>query len=134
MFRFGEIMDKTKVLNLNPVVLAFVGDAVYSLYIREKLTFISDSKAGQLNKLATNEVNAKAQADFINNIMELLTDDELAVFKRARNAKKGTKAKHATVTDYNIATGFEAVLGYLYLTGNYDRLNFILNKGKKDES
>lgn len=134
MFRFGEIMDKTKVLNLNPVVLAFVGDAVYSLYIREKLTFISDSKAGQLNKLATNEVNAKAQADFINNIMELLTDDELGVFKRARNAKKGTKAKHATVTDYNIATGFEAVLGYLYLTGNYDRLNFILNKGKEDES
>ena len=134
MFRFGEIMDKTKVLNLNPVVLAFVGDAVYSLYIREKLTFISDSKAGQLNKLATNEVNAKAQADFINNIMELLTDDELGVFKRARNAKKGTKAKHATVTDYNLATGFEAVLGYLYLTGNYDRLNFILNKGKEDES
>ncbi len=134
MFRFGEIMDKTKVLNLNPVVLAFVGDAVYSLYIREKLTFISDSKAGQLNKLATNEVNAKAQADFINNIMELLTDDELGVFKRARNAKKGTKAKHATVIDYNLATGFEAVLGYLYLTGNYDRLNFILNKGKEDES
>ncbi len=134
MFRFGEIMDKTKVLNLNPVVLAFVGDAVYSLYVREKLTFISDGKAGELNKLATNEVNAKAQAIFINSIIELLTEDELGVFKRARNAKKGTKAKHASITDYNLATGFEAVLGYLYLTGNYDRLNIILNKGKENES
>ncbi|MBO7344398.1 MAG: Mini-ribonuclease 3 [Clostridia bacterium] len=127
-------MDKTKVLNLNPVVLAFVGDAVYSLYVREKLTFISDSKAGELNKLATSEVNAKAQATFINSIIELLTDDELGVFKRARNAKKTTKAKHASVADYNLATGFEAVLGYLYLIGNYERLNFLLNKGKENES
>lgn len=134
MFRFGEVMDKTKVLNLNPVVLAFVGDAVYSLYVREKLTFISDSKAGELNKLATSEVNAKAQATFINSIIELLTDDELGVFKRARNAKKTTKAKHASVADYNLATGFEAVLGYLYLIGNYERLNFLLNKGKENES
>ena len=134
MFRFGEVMDKTKVLNLNPIVLAFVGDAVYSLYVREKLTFVSDCKTGELNILATSEVNAKAQANFINSIIELLTEDELGIFKRARNAKKGTKAKHASVLDYNLATGFEAILGYLYLTGNYDRLNFLLNKGKEDES
>ena len=134
MFKLGEKMDASKARNLNSVVLAFVGDAVYSLYVREKLTFYSDSKAGELNKLATSEVNASSQSEFIQSIMELLTEDELAVFKRARNAKKSTKAKHASVTDYNNATGFEAVLGYLYLIGDQKRLNFILNRGQEDES
>ena len=126
-------MDENKAIMTNPIVLAFVGDAVYSLFIREKFTFQSDAKAGELNKLATKEVNAVAQAEFVKEIMPLLTECELGVFKRARNAKKGTKAKHASVADYNQATGFEAVLGYLYLTGNLDRLNFLLNKGISDE-
>lgn len=134
MFKLGEKMEESKAKNLNSVVLAFVGDAVYSLYVREKLTFTSDAKAGELNKLATREVNASSQAEFIQSILDLLTEDELAIFKRARNAKKATKAKHASVADYNNATGFEAVLGYLYLTGNEKRLNFILNKGQEDES
>ncbi len=134
MFKLGEKMEEAKARNLNSVVLAFVGDAVYSLYVREKLTFSSDSKAGELNKLATAEVNAKSQAELIQSILNVLTDDELAIFKRARNAKKSTKAKHASVVDYNNATGFEAVLGYLYLTGNEQRLNYILNRGQNDES
>lgn len=133
MFKLGEIMDKIKANNLSPVVLAFVGDAVYSLFVRERLTFTSDCKAGELNKLATSEVNATAQAEFIKDVMPLLTEEELAVFKRARNAKKPNKAKHATVSEYNSATGFEAVLGYLYLTGETERLNYILNKGNDNE-
>ena len=133
MFKLGEIMDKQKANNLNPIVLAFVGDAVYSLFVRERLTFTSDCKTGELNKLATSQVNASAQAEFIKEIMPLLNEDELSVFKRARNAKKTTKAKHASVSDYNGATGFEAVLGYLYLIGNNDRLNFLLNKGNINE-
>lgn len=133
MFKLGEIMDKQKANNLNPIVLAFVGDAVYSLFVRERLTFTSDCKTGELNKLATSQVNASAQAEFIKEIMPLLNEDELSVFKRARNAKKTTKAKHASVSDYNGATGFEAVLGYLYLIGNNDRLNFLLNKGNVNE-
>ena len=134
MFKLGEIMDKQKANNLNPIVLAFVGDAVYSLFVREKLTFTSDSKTGELNKLATEQVNATAQSEFIKEIMPLLNEDELSVFKRARNAKKPTKAKHASVSQYNVATGFEAVLGYLYLIGDNDRLNFLLNKGNVNES
>ena len=114
-------------------MLAFVGDAVYSLFVRERLTFSSDSKSGQLNKEATNEVNAVAQSAFVKELMPLFTEEELAVFKRARNAKKPTKAKHATIADYNMATGLEAVLGFLYLTGNNDRLNFLLNKGNYNE-
>ena len=126
-------MDKNKANNLNPIVLAFVGDAVYSLFVREKLTFETDFKAGALNTLSVKEVNASAQAEFVKEIMPLLTGEELGVFKRARNAKKQTKAKHASVAEYNSATGFEAVLGFLYLTGQNDRLNFLLNKGKINE-
>ena len=130
LFKLGDVMEKSKALNVNPVVLAFVGDAVYSLFVREKLIFETDSKSGELNKLATKEVNACAQAEFIKEIMPLLTEEEIGVFKRARNAKKTTKAKHATVAEYNASTGFEALLGFLYLTGDNDRLNFLLNKGK----
>lgn len=129
MFRLGEKMDKIRATNISPIVLAFVGDAVYSLFVRERLTFSSDYKSGELNKLATKEVNATAQSQFIKDVMPILTDEEMSVFKRARNAKKTTKAKHATVSEYNTATGFEAVLGYLYLIGDEERLNFILNKG-----
>ena len=134
MFRLEEKMDKKRANNLNPVVLAFVGDAVYSLFVRERLTFSTDLKTGELNKLATAEVNATAQSEFVKNILPILTEEELAVFKRARNAKKPTKAKHATVSEYNNATGLEAVLGYLYLVGETERLNYLLNKGKEDES
>jgi len=127
-------MDKKRANNLNPIVLAFVGDAVYSLFVRERLTFSTDLKTGELNKLAIAEVNATAQSEFIKSILPMLTEEELAVFKRARNAKKPTKAKHATISEYNNATGLEAVLGYLYLVGETERLNYLLNKGKEDES
>lgn len=131
LFRLGEIMDKNKANNVNPIVLAFVGDAVYSLFVRERLTFTLDSKTGELNKLATSEVKASAQAQFYQEIKDLLTEEENALFHRARNAKKTTRAKSASITEYNTSTGFEAVLGYLYLTGNVDRLNYLLNKGKE---
>ncbi len=126
-------MDKNKANNVSPIVLAFVGDAVYSLFVREKLTFETDYKAGELQKLAVKEVNAVAQAQFVKKILPLLTEEETGIFKRARNTKKGTKAKNASVADYNASTGFEALLGYLYLTGQNERLNFILNEGVLDE-
>ena len=131
MFRFGEKGDRKTICNMNPIVLAFVGDAVYSLFVREKLVFGSDCKTGELNKLATSYVKATAQAEFIKEIMPLLTEEELAVFKRGRNAKKPSKSKSASVAEYNMSTGFEAVLGFLYMSGDYERLNIILNKGKE---
>lgn len=129
MFRLGEVKEREKALNISPIVLAFVGDAVYSLFVRERLVFGGDFKTGELNKKTVAEVNASAQAKFIRDVMPLLTEEELSVFKRARNAKKTTRAKNASVADYNASTGFEAVLGFLYITGDIDRLNFILNKG-----
>ena len=134
MFNLGDVMDKVKAKNLNPIVLAFVGDAVYSLFVREKITFSCDKKAGELNKLAINEVNAIAQSKFFRQIEDLLTEDELLVFKRARNSKKTTRSKSASVAEYNVSTGFEALLGYLYITGQFDRLNFLLNKGYENEN
>ena len=134
MFKLGDKIDKTRANNISPVVLAFVGDAVYSLFVRERLVFSSDYKTGELNKLATGEVKATAQAEFVKEIMPLLTEEELAIYKRGRNAKKGTRSKSASVANYNASTGFEALLGYLYVLGENDRLNFLLNKGNKDES
>lgn len=130
MFRFNEKMDRAKAKILNPVVLAFVGDAVYSLFVREKLAFTYDKKTGELNKMATSEVRASAQAGFYRRIAGLLTEEEDGIFHRARNAKKATKAKSASVAEYNISTGIEAVLGYLYIVGDTERLNFILNEGQ----
>ncbi len=131
MFHIDEVMSKEKAVNLSPVVLAFVGDAVYSLFVRERLTFFSDCKTGELNKLAVEEVKATAQAQFFKEIEELLTEEELNIYKRGRNAKKPTRSKSATIAEYNVSTGFEALLGYLYLTGNKERLNYLLNKGIK---
>jgi ribonuclease-3 family protein len=134
VFKIDDKLDENRANNLSPVVLAFVGDAVYSLFVRERLVFSSDYKTGELNKLATKEVKATAQSEFIKEIMPLLTEKELSVYKRGRNAKKYTKSKSASVADYNASTGFEALLGYLYVTGDHDRINYLLNKGKDNES
>lgn len=112
---------------MNPVVLAFIGDAVYSLYVREELAFTRDCKTGELNKLSSAQVCAKAQAEFISRIMDSLTEEEISIYKRARNTKKGTKSKNSTVAEYNMSTGFEALIGFLYITGNEERLNYLLN-------
>ena len=129
MFNLGEKMDVNKAINLSPVVLAFVGDAVYSLYVREKLTFSSDCKTGELNVRTVSVVKASAQAEYVKKIIEFFNENELSVFKRARNARKNNRAKSASVSEYNYSSGFEAVLGYLYLIGDVERLNYLLNKG-----
>jgi ribonuclease-3 family protein len=127
LFRLNQILEEEKVKNLSSIVLAFIGDAVYSLFVREKLVSESDAKTGELNKLSSQIVCAKAQAKKIDEIMPLLTDEEKDVFRRARNAKKGAKAKNASVVEYNKSTGFEAVIGFLYLTGKYERIDKLLN-------
>lgn len=124
--KFNEILPADKVCNMNPVVLAFVGDAVYTLYVREKVVSSGDYKTGALNKMAAQTVCASAQARLAEQISTFFTEAENDVFRRARNAKKTSRAKNASVADYNASTGFEAVIGYLYLTGNYARLDELL--------
>lgn len=115
-------LTQKEILELNPLVLAFVGDSVQQLMVRTELASTSTAKAGELHKLATAQIKAAAQARYMDEIISMLTEDELAVFKRARNTHMNTVAKNATLADYKKASGFEAVIGYLYLLGNNERL------------
>ncbi len=108
---------------MNAVVLAFVGDAVWSLFVREGLVFSADYKTGMLQKMASARVSAKGQAALVERVCDRLTEEERDIFLRGRNAKKPTKSKSATVAEYNISTGFEAVVGFLYLVGDYARID-----------
>ena len=94
--------------------------------------FASDYKTGTLQKLSSASVSAKGQAALLKNIEAKFTDTEREIFLRGRNAKKPTKSKNATVAEYNLSTGFEAVVGYLYLTGAYARLDDLLSE-EQDE-
>lgn len=127
MFEIFTTVSETEARNYNPVTLAFVGDAVYTLYVREKLVLEHTYSTGTLQKLSSKEVSAHGQNALLEKITPLLTEDELSVFKRGRNAKKPTRSKNASVAEYNNSTGFEALLGYLYLTGQYKRIEELLN-------
>lgn len=113
--------------NLSPVTLAFVGDAVYSLFVREKYVLTSDFSTGKLQKLTSEEVSAHGQNLLLERIFPKFTETEAAIYKRGRNAKKPTHSKNATIAEYNSSTGFEAVLGYLYLSGQYQRIDELLD-------
>lgn len=127
MFGLFTTVSEREAKNLSPVTLAFVGDAVYSLYVREKYVLTSDFSTGKLQKLTSEEVSAHGQNILLEQISEKFTEDEAAIFKRGRNAKKPTHSKSASIAEYNNSTGFEAVLGYLYLTGQYIRIDELLS-------
>lgn len=131
--RLTETIDSRKAENMNPVVLAFVGDAVYSLIVRKKYAVTTDAKSGQLSVIAGKVVSAKSQAKLVDEHIQAFTEKEAEIFRRARNAKKPSRAKHSSVSEYNKSTGFEAVLGYLYLIGEYERLEYLISLGECDE-
>ncbi len=106
----------------SPLVLAYIGDAVYELIIRTIIVNRGNCPVNQMHKKSSSLVKAGAQAEMIHLIMDELTDKEQAVYKRGRNAKSATAAKNATIQDYRTATGFEALVGFLYLNGEKERL------------
>ncbi len=120
-------MTEIEAKNMSPVSLAFVGDGVYTLYIRTMLAKNSTAKAGALHKLASGYVKAESQAKAMISIQDRITPDEEYIYKRGRNAKTTNTAKNASMIEYKMATGFEALVGYLYLTGANDRLVEILH-------
>ena len=124
-------LSKTEICKISPVTLAFLGDAVYSLYVRERLTVENGGKAADLQRVASKVVSAQGQSEFLDKVMPLFTETEGDIFRRGRNAKKGAKSKSASSLEYNRSTGFEAVLGFLYLTGNDARIKELL--GQSDE-
>ncbi len=110
---------------LSPLTLAFIGDTVYDLLVREEIICEANRSANDLHSLAVKQVKASAQAEAAESIMDFFTEDELSVYKRGRNAKTGHIAKNATTSDYHKSTGLEAVFGYLYLCGNMQRIKEI---------
>lgn len=112
----------------NPLALAYVGDTVHDLFIRTYLINNTDCSVHMLHTKAIKFVRCREQAEMAMRLLPELTEKESAVFRRGRNAKSGTVPKNADVSDYHNATGFEAVLGYLYLNGENDRLIELLNK------
>ncbi|MFM0855039.1 Mini-ribonuclease 3 [Streptococcus suis] len=118
-------MTKAVDVNLiNGIALAFEGDAVYSMYVRRHLIFKGLTKPNKLHGEANKYVSAKAQASLISALLEaqLLTKKEEEIYKRGRNTNSHTKAKNADVVTYRMSTGFEAVLGYLHMTEQMERL------------
>ena len=115
-------IERDRAKQISPVVLAFVGDAVYTLFVRQSLALSSGFKTGELNKRASEVVSAHGQSERLENILPLLSEEEAEIYRRGRNAKKATKSKNATVTEYARSTGLEAVVGYLYLTGQNGRI------------
>lgn len=111
---------------LAPLTLAYIGDTVFDLYVRTRLVDRTDKTPHGYHMAAAKIVCAGAQASAFRKVEDMLSDEERAVFKRGRNAHCGTVPKHANVTDYHQASGFEALIGYLYLCGADERLDALM--------
>lgn len=129
-------IERKEATEFSPLVLAYIGDAVYELIIRSILVSMGNRPVNKLNRDATSLVKASAQSEIIKLISDSLSDKEYTVFKRGRNSSPHTMAKNASMTDYKYATGFEALIGFLYLDNRCDRalelvklgVNLYLNK------
>ncbi len=123
-------MDETqkRVNELSPLTWAYIGDAVYELYIREKLINETKLKPHKLHIESIKHVKASAQAETLRKIEDMLTDEEKEIVRRARNTKNHHLPKNANVNDYMHSTAFEGLIGYLYLTKQEKRLEEILSK------
>lgn len=115
-------LEKKDSRQIPALTLAYLGDAVYEVIIRSKLVEQGMMHVSDLNKAAVGYVRAGAQAELIQRVLPELTEEELAVFHRGRNAKSASIAKNASVSEYRNATGFEALIGFLYLEGKWDRI------------
>ncbi len=123
-----EYIDNIDIQTVPAQTLAFIGDAVYNVYIRTYLTSISTAKSGILHNMSIKYVSAKGQAFTIDKIIEELNDNEISIYKRGRNTNIPSVSKHVDVIEYKKATGFESLIGYLYVTKQTQRLDYIVKK------
>lgn len=126
-------LTKTEAKQFSPLTLAFLGDAVYSLLVREMLVKAANRPTNALHKESIKLVNANCQAEMIKKVLNELTEDEEAIFKRGRNAHSGHVPKNQSDSDYRYATGLEALYGYLYLIGDFNRILYIFNISTGEE-
>lgn len=126
----GEFqLEEQDIRTYSPLTLAYIGDAIFELVVRTVLVERKNMQPEKLHKAATKIVKAETQSLLVEVLKEELTEEELAVFKRGRNAKAVTRAKNATMSDYRRATGFEALMGYLYLKGDLERMIRLISLG-----
>ena len=126
----GFFNNKDKdIRSFSPLTLAYIGDAIYEVVIRTIIVEKGNAPVNKLHHKASSLVKATAQKESMEIILPLLSSEEEAVFKRGRNAKSYTSAKNASIIDYRIATGFEALMGYLYLTGKNERMLELIKAG-----
>ena len=122
------MLTNKKPSQFSSLALAYIGDGVYELFVRTKVIEEHENMpANKLHKKTVQYVKAHAQANSIDAMLPHLTDDETAVYKRGRNAKSNTTPKNADMADYRKATGFEALIGFLYLLGENERLHELMN-------
>lgn len=119
----NEMLTKQQANAYSPLALAFLGDCVYEQLVREKLILSGNMPAGKLHSMATKRVCARCQSKVIQILQPVLTEDEVAIFKRGRNATGNSVPKNTNIIDYRKATGLEALFGYLHLIGAYDRVS-----------
>lgn len=122
-------MEDRDLRTYSPLTLAYIGDGVYELIVRTILVKRGNCQVNKLHKQASSLVKASAQSAMMETLEPVLTEEELGVYKRGRNAHSPTMAKHATMSDYRRATGFEALVGYLYLKEDYQRLLELVHLG-----
>ncbi|MFA9376275.1 MAG: Mini-ribonuclease 3 [Lachnotalea sp.] len=115
-------LQKVDIKTYSPLVLAYIGDGIYDMIIRTIVVAKGNSQPNKLHKRTSQLVKASAQSAMIELILDELTEEEQKIYKRGRNAKSATVAKNATMVDYRRATGFEALMGYLYLQGQLKRI------------
>lgn len=113
----------------SPLTLAYIGDGIYDLVIRTVVVEQGNARVNQLHKHVSSMVKAGAQAQVVRKIEPLLSEEEMGIYKRGRNAKSYTMAKNASVTEYRMATGLEALMGYLYLCGRMNRILELIEAG-----
>lgn len=127
-----EIIERNRdiqdVRMLSPLVWAYIGDSVYEIFIRNELINISNAKPHKLHIETVKYVKAKAQVETLNKIYDSLTDEEKDIVRRGRNVQNHHVPKNVDVAEYAYATAFEALIGYLKLNNNIDRINEIINK------
>lgn len=122
-------LPDTDIKTYSPLTLAFIGDVVYDLIIRTLVVEQGNAPVNKLHRKVSSLVKAPAQMELFHRIEDKLTEEELAVYKRGRNAKSFTSAKNASITEYRSATGFEALIGYLYLNNEFSRILDIIKAG-----
>lgn len=132
-FVIAAPIDKDEAVAMHPMALAFVGDAVQSLFMRTAVAVADGGKTGALHREVTGVVNAVAQSAASARISPLFDETEADIFRRARNCHIQTSAKHAERGEYRRASGLEAVLGFLYLTGQSERLTHFLAMAAEEE-